>query len=50
MTMISRIDGNVEGLALPLRLGVNGLKHNMSEEGLFRSSLMISDHNDDHDQ
>jgi len=31
-----RIDGNVDGLALPLRLGVNGLKHNMKEEGLFR--------------
>ena len=39
--MVIRIDGNVDGLALPLRLGVNGLKHNMKEEGLFRSSLFI---------
>ena len=31
-----RIDGNVDGLALPLRLGVNGIKHKMKEEGLFR--------------
>ena len=39
--MVIRIDGNVDGLALPLRLGVNGLKHNMKEEGLFRSSLLL---------
>jgi len=25
-----------DGLALPLRLGVNGIKHKMKEEGLFR--------------
>ena len=30
------IDQNVDGLALPLRLGVNGLKNKMKEEGLFR--------------